>query len=170
MGAESTVTSFAFSAHPAAETRESGVFISKETELVLHPPRVRGIYDHIRSLLKDQGIEILAVSPYSETQSHQLLLVVHEGERARAALLRAGIHCQSGDVLLIRAPWRMDLFPLIGERLRAAGIRIQYTYLSMANNDQMAGVFKTSDEYRALETLTESFLPLTTMNPRRQES
>jgi hypothetical protein len=137
------------------------VHVSEETELVLYPPRVVGVLNHVRTLLAERGIEVLATSPYTEGQSQQLLLVVHDGHRASAILHDAGIHCHTESVLLVQAPLRMDLIPILGSMLRSVGVGIQHTFFSSSDPQRMAGVFKTTDESRALEVLTGATHPAT---------
>lgn len=130
------------------------VFVSKETELMLHPPRIPCILDHIRRVLAKMGIEILASSPYSEGRSQQLLLVVHDGQQASAALHAAGIECRTEAVLLIDTPLQSNLIAVLGTTLMRHGVGIQYTYTSASNGSRIAAVFKTTDEARAFEVLT----------------
>lgn len=133
--------------------REDGISVTHRSELILSNPQLPGLVSRVTGMLARRGIRILASSPYSEGQSRQWLIVVSDGLGASAILHAAGIRYSVEHVLLVVAPLRPAAVHQVASVLNRHHIDIQYSYTSPVNGQQLAVVFMTTDNHRALSIL-----------------
>jgi hypothetical protein len=102
-------------------------------------------------------IALLATSPYTENISQQLLLVVRDGQRARDILEVVGMKCESESVLLVKSAFHSRTLAILGTTLQNHGIGVHYAYLSTLSHRCLTGVFKTTDQNRALAVVQANY-------------
>lgn len=130
------------------------VSVTMQIELAVRLPAAPDSRERVRATLTHHGIAILAASPYMEGQSRRWMLVVDDALRATVILHEAGIPCDSETVVFIESPAHSNAAMRLGTTLMGHGIGILHSYVTPADNDRLAAVFRTTDDRRALELLS----------------
>ena|SRR2546425_3081014 len=104
-------------------------------------------------ILAARGIDVVAHSLYADWNGLVLMVVTENAARARCALEAADFKCETNPVILVEADAQVGAVASLGAQLYRAGVPIQYSHISTANDEVCFAVFKTGDDDRALQAL-----------------
>jgi len=143
------------------------ITVQKEVEVAVRLKNELADCEKVFDILAACGIEVLASNSYFTGKWMLALLITDNAYRAQRALDAAGFDCRSDSVISVDAPVRSTAAQ-VGLVLRGAGIRIVYSYLSMASGSEEVNrsrvILKTSDDDRAVAVLRANFLGPTMEN------
>jgi len=142
----------------AIEVAGARVLVSHQGELIVRTAGKAAEMNRIRAALEAGGVKVLAASPHDGSGTGRAMLVVSDVARARTALEAAGVSCTTESVLLIEGQRQLGVLALLGQLLWSRGIGICHSYVSEEGRDNMAAVFKTTDNDRAFELLLAASL------------
>lgn len=130
----------------------------REVELAVRIGNRPGELARLLSRISAAGVNILAYCSYSDRDEGVVLLVTEDSERTRQALQKAGYHCKTDPVVVVRAPDRVGAAATIGHHLGNAGINILCSYAS-STGAHFYAVFKTDNDDLATQILDQLELP-----------
>ena len=125
----------------------------KEVELAVRVGNKPVAAQHVLSILKARGLNILAFCTYTERDDLVILLITDNPLMAKDALQSAGFSCKANSVVVVGAPGELGSTASMGAHLGLAGVEILYSYTSRSGEDQSVAVFKTTDDERAIQIL-----------------
>jgi hypothetical protein len=127
-----------------------------ETEVRVRIPYLPNAEDDVLSILAEHGINVLALSSYAVEDKLVVLLVPDNPRLAKQALISAGIDCHLDSIVSARLQNRIGSMAQLGNRLKAAGVEILYSYASYTESEEIYAVFKTDDNVLALDALRQN--------------
>jgi hypothetical protein len=125
------------------------------TQLAISLVNRPGMLARICQALAEAQINIHALTVIEVWgENSTVRIVVSDAERATTALRQAGITAMETDVLMIEARNKPGALAAIAERLAAAGINIEYAYLSASEGaDTSCMIVRPSDVEKAQQIL-----------------
>ena len=120
-----------------------------------------GRLEKAAEILKEQNINILALSMADTTEYGMLRMVVSNPEEAKTALKENGFSAMLTDVLAVRLEDQVGELHSLTLVLCAEGLNIEYMY-SLVSGERKAIIVKTSDAEKAAAAIRESGLRLYT--------
>lgn len=115
-----------------------------------------GVLASVCHRLAEEKINIIGISMMDATEHGVLRLVAEDAARARRALTALDVPTTEQEVLLASLPNRPGALADMVERLAAAHISVHYAYVTTgAAGGKTLGIFKVSDQNKAIKTLTE---------------
>jgi len=129
--------------------------VRQETEISVrigHEPHNAGATTVIA---RYPDIEVFTMRSYCNRDGVVLLLVTTDALKTSQVLTAAGFECEVNPVILIGPINRSGWAAPIGAELANAGIEVVYSYTSHKDRDRHYLVFKTSDNDRAMQVLTD---------------
>jgi hypothetical protein len=115
-----------------------------------------GILARVVQQLAENKINIVALSMMDSTEHGVLRLVVEEPDKARSALNGLDVHKTETTVLTATLPNRPGGLADVVERLAREHINVHYAYVTTgARGGKTLGVFKVSDQHKAIQVLSE---------------
>lgn len=118
-----------------------------------------GRLEKATEILKEQGINILALSMADTMEYGMLRMVVSNPELARESLRENGFSAMLTDVLAVRLEDQVGELHNLTLVLCAKGLNIEYMY-SLVSGDRKAIIVKASDTQAAAEAVLEGGLRL----------
>jgi hypothetical protein len=121
----------------------------------------KGRLAEVTKLLKDEGINIRALSLADMPDLGVLRLIVHDRLRCLRLLKDRGFAARETDVIAVEMEDRPGGLYRIIEVLDREGINIEYMYTySKKHIDSAIAIFKLDDAARAVETLKRNGVPI----------
>ncbi len=117
-------------------------------------------------IARHPDIEVFTMRSYCSRDGVVLLLVTTNAVKTSHILHVAGFQCEVRPVILIGPINRSGWAAPVGAELANAGIEVVYSYTSHKDRDRHYLVFKTSDDERAIQVLTDG--PILQSLARRQ--
>jgi hypothetical protein len=128
---------------------------ASETELTVRAANKPGAEDQVLSILADREVSVLALCSCSAGDKPVLFLVTDEPRSAKQALMSTGFDCRINSIVAARVQNRIGAMAELGNRLKAAGVEVVYSYASYNENEEIFAVFKINDDVHALQVLEE---------------
>ena len=128
--------------------------VKEECELHVITPDEPGIFGRVLSTLANAGVNVRALSVYSEDGQGHFHLVTSDSVKAENALKTLGYKVKAKKVVTCLVTDRIGAGAEIGALLGNAVIDIQYSYGSASGEGKTFLVFQTSNNKKAIETLT----------------
>lgn len=120
-------------------------------EVVIRVGNEIGVLAQIAKLIADKGINILAVSAWTEGSTGIIHVVTDDNLRAADALRAQRFNPHEQEVVLLQAPHKPGLMRKITERLAGEGLDLHHLYAATEDEaGQMLVVFACSNNERAL--------------------
>jgi hypothetical protein len=130
--------------------------VKTETQFSVFLVNKPGVLARVVQSLADQKINIVALSMMDSTEHGVLRLVVSQPQQAREALSNLDVHKTETTVLLAALPNRPGALADMMERLALEHINVHYAYCTTgASGGKTIGVFKVSDQNKAIQVLSE---------------
>ncbi|MFQ6069498.1 MAG: ACT domain-containing protein [Candidatus Aminicenantales bacterium] len=127
--------------------------IKRETELHIIVENETGILGRILSTLANAGLNLRALSVYTEGNKGHFHIISSDNRKAEKALKSLGYKVSVGDVITILIDDRIGAGAEVGALLGNAVIDVEYCYCTSAGSGQALLVFRTNDNKKAYETL-----------------
>jgi hypothetical protein len=124
-----------------------------ETELHVITPNEPGILGRVLGTLANAGVNLKALSAYSDKDKGHFLLITADNKKAEKALKSLGYKVKTNKVVTIEIGDRIGAGAEIGALLGNAVIDIDYCYGTSAGLGRALLVFRTSNPKKTLETL-----------------
>ncbi len=124
-----------------------------ETQLHVITPNEPGILGRVLGTLANAGVNLKALSAYSDKDKGHFLLITADNKKAEKALKSLGYKVKTNKVVTIEIGDRIGAGAEIGALLGNAVIDIDYCYGTSAGLGRALLVFRTSNPKKALETL-----------------
>ncbi len=124
-----------------------------ETELHVITPNEPGILGRVLGTLANAGVNLKALSAYSDKDKGHFLLITADNKKAEKALKSLGYKVTTAKVVTVEIGDRIGAGAEIGALLGNAVIDIDYCYGTSAGLGRALLVFKTNDIKKTLETL-----------------
>lgn len=128
--------------------------VKKENELHVITPNETGILGRVLGTLANARINLRALCAYSEEDKGHFLLITSANKKAEKALKSMGFEVMINDVITVQISDRIGAGAEIGALLGNAVVDIEYCYGTSSGVGRALLVFKTSDNQKALETLS----------------
>jgi len=128
--------------------------VNEDTELHVVTPNEPGIFGRVLSTLANAGVNVKAIYAYSEEREGHFHLVTSDPAKAEGALKTLGYRVKSKKVVAVLVGDRIGAGAEIGALLGNAAVDIQYAYGSSAGEGRTFLVFQTSNNKKAIETLS----------------
>lgn len=125
----------------------------QETELHVTTPNEPGIMGRVLGTLANAGVNLKALSAYSEKDKGVFLLVTSDNKKAEKSLKALGYKVKTNKVVIVKIDDRIGAGAEIGALLGNAVIDIDYCYGTSAGTGKALLVLKTSNNKKAVETL-----------------
>lgn len=127
--------------------------VDEETELHVITSNEPGILGRVLGTLANAGVNLKALSTYSEKDKGHFLLITADNKKAEKALKALGYKVKANKVVTVEIGDRIGAGAEIGALLANAIIDIDYCYGTSAGLGRALLVFKTNNQKKALETL-----------------
>jgi hypothetical protein len=127
--------------------------VEQETELHVITPNEPGILGRVLGTLANAGVNLKALSAYSEKDKGHFLLITADNKKAEKALKSLGYKVTTNRVIVVEIGDRIGAGAEIGALLGNAVIDIDYCYGTSSGLGRALLVFKTNSPKKALETL-----------------
>ncbi|MFC2169451.1 ACT domain-containing protein [Acidobacteriota bacterium] len=128
--------------------------VKLESELHVITPNEPGILGRIFGTLSNAGVNLRAICVYSEKKEGNFLLLTSDNKKAEKALKALGYRVKNDTVVAVQIDDRLGAGAEIGALLGNAMIDVIYCYGSSAKSGKAFLVFKTSDNKKAIRTLS----------------
>lgn len=120
-------------------------------EITIRVQNEIGVLSQIAKLIADRGINILAISAWTEGTTGVIHLVTDDNLRAADALRAQRYHPHEQEVVLLQAPHKPGLLRKITERLAGEGLDLHHLYAaSLDEAGPVLVVFACANNERAL--------------------
>lgn len=103
--------------------------------------------------LANLGVNLIALSAYSEEKKGTFLIVTSDNKKAERSLKTLGYKVKTNKVVLVKIDDRIGAGAEIGALLGNAAIDIDYCYGTSAGTGKALLVLKTNKNKKAVETL-----------------
>jgi hypothetical protein len=127
--------------------------VKLDNELHVITPNEPGILGRVLGTLANAGVNLRALSVFSEGERGIFLMVTSDNSKAKKYLKILGYQVKSNPVVTVLVQDRIGAGSEIGALLGNAVIDVQYCYGSSAGVGKVLLVFKTSNNKKAVETL-----------------
>jgi hypothetical protein len=127
--------------------------INEDTELIVITPDEPGIFGRVLGTLANAGVNVKALTVFSEEDVGHFHLVTSDPKKAETALRTLGYKVKSKKVITALVTDRIGVGAEIGALLGNAVIDIRYSYGSSSGEGKTLLVFHTNRNKKALETL-----------------
>jgi len=128
--------------------------VNEDTELHVITPNEPGIFGRVLGTLANAGVNVRALSVYSQDGQGHFHLVTSDPAKAENALKTLGYKVKAKKVVTCLVSDRIGAGAEIGALLGNAVIDIRYSYGSAAGEGGKTFlVFQTSNNKKAIETL-----------------
>jgi hypothetical protein len=127
--------------------------VEQETELHVITPNEPGILGRVLGTLANAGVNLKALSAYSEKNKGHFLLITADNKKAEKALKALGYKVTTNKVVAVEIGDRIGAGAEIGALLGNAVIDIDYCYGTSSGLGRALLVFKTNNPKKTLETL-----------------
>lgn len=120
-------------------------------EVVIRVGNEIGVLAQIAKLIAEKGINILAISAWTEGSTGVIHVVTDDNLRAADALRAQRFNPHEQEVVLLQAPHKPGLLRKITERLAGEGLDLHHLYAtSLDDGGMLQVVFSCSNNERAL--------------------
>ena len=110
-----------------------------------------GVVADLCAALTEHGVNIKAMTVLDTVDIGTMRMVVDDVEAAKTALKEAGAAFVVVPVIAIQLPNKPGAFARIARTLAAAGVNIEYFYVTAATTEESSlGIFRVSDREKAL--------------------
>ncbi|MGQ9673288.1 MAG: ACT domain-containing protein [Candidatus Aminicenantales bacterium] len=127
--------------------------VYEETELHVITPNEPGILGRVLGTLANAGVNLKALSAYSEEEKGHFRLITADNKKAEKALKQVGYKVTSHKVVTVQISDRIGAGAEIGALLGNAAVDILYCYGTSPGLGRALLVFRTDNHKKALETL-----------------
>lgn len=127
--------------------------VKKDTELRVITPNEPGILGRVLGTLANAGVNLRALSAYSDQDQGIFLLLTTENNKAEKSLRALGYEVNIHPVVTVMIDDRIGAGAEIGALLGNAAIDVDYCYGSSAGVGKALLVIQTNDNAAAYETL-----------------
>lgn len=127
--------------------------VNIETELHVITPNEPGILGRVLGTTANAGVNLRALSAYSQEQEGHFLLITSNNKKAETALRALGYKVKTNSVITIEISDRIGAGAEIGALLGNAVIDIDYCYGTSTEAGRALLVFKTNNNKKAYVTL-----------------
>ena len=124
-----------------------------ETELQVITPNEPGILGRVLGTLANAGVNLKALSAYSDKDKGHFLLITADNKKAEKALKSLGYKVTTARVVTVEIGDRIGAGAEIGALLGNAVIDIDYCYGTSAGLGRALLAFRTNNPKKTLETL-----------------
>ncbi len=124
-----------------------------DIELVVTTPNEPGIMGRVLGTLANAGVNLKALSAFSEKNRGTFLLVTSDPKKAEKALKALKYGVKTNNVVVVKIDDRIGAGAEIGALLGNAVIDIEYCYGTSAGTGKALLVLKTNNDIKAIETL-----------------
>jgi hypothetical protein len=127
--------------------------VKQETELQVVTPNEPGILGRVMGTLANGGINLKALSAFSEKERGVFHLVTSDNPKAEKSLMALGYTVNTKTVITVLIGDRIGAGAEIGALLGNAVIDVDYCYCSASGTGKVLMVIQTNNNAKALETL-----------------
>jgi len=127
--------------------------VNLETELHVVTPNEPGILGRVLGTLANAGVNLRALSVYSEPAAGHFRLLTSDNKKAEASLRALGYKVKTNKVITVEITDRIGAGAEIGALLGNAVVDVEYSYGSSAGKGHALLVFKTNNDKIAYDTL-----------------
>jgi hypothetical protein len=128
---------------------------SKTSELVVTTPNEIGTMGRVFKLISEAGISVSAFCAWVEDDKGVFRLVTDDNAKVESVLQAAGYETGSGEAVRVQVESKIGTGAEIGAKLGDADIDIRHTYATSAVGGESVAIFKTADDDKAIEVLSE---------------
>ena len=129
--------------------------VSKVSELIVTTPNEVGTMGRVFKLISEAGVSVSAFCAWVEDDKGVFRLITEDNAKVESVLQAAGYETRSGEVVCVQVESKVGTGAEIGNKLGDAGIDIQHTYATSAVGGESVAIFKTADDDKAVEVLSE---------------
>ncbi len=115
-----------------------------------------GTLEQALKTLKDNNINIVALSLADTSEFGLLRLIVDKPDEGKQALKSRGCTSMINDVLMIRLQQRVGFLEELMEVISKDGINVEYMYAASSESDSAEMIIKTSDLPATVEVLSKT--------------
>lgn len=115
-----------------------------------------GTLEQALKTLKDNNINIVALSLADTSEFGLLRLIVDKPDEGKQALKSRGCTSMINDVLMIRLQQRVGFLEELMEVISKEGINVEYMYAASSGSDSAEMIIKTSDLPATVEVLSKT--------------
>lgn len=127
--------------------------VSEEIELHVITPDEPGIFGRVLGTVANAGINVKAISVYTDENEGHFLLITSDPVKAQKAMRTLGYKVKANKVVTVLVTDRIAAGAEIGFLLGSAVIDIRYCYGSASGEGKTLLVFRTSNNKKAISTL-----------------
>jgi hypothetical protein len=127
--------------------------VRREREITLRVRNDPQVLARLFTTVASCGAGILACNSYSNGTWVVVLVVTDNPLKTQRALEESGFAYATDTVVVVSAPAELGCAVRLSAQLRAAGIRILYSYTSWSDAEHACVVFKTQDDDHAIQVL-----------------
>jgi len=127
--------------------------VNEETELHVVTPNEPGILGRVLGTLANAGVNLKALSAYSENKKGHFRLITADNRKAEKALKQLGYKVTVHKVVTVEISDRIGAGAEIGALLGNAAVDIVYCYGTSSGLGRALLVFRTNNPKKALDTL-----------------
>ena len=127
--------------------------VEEDIELHVITANEPGILGRVLGTMANAGVNVKALSAYSEEKRGHFRLITSDNKKAEKALRTLGYRVKTNKVIVVELGDRIGAGAEIGALLGNAVIDIDYCYGTSAGLGRAVLVFKTTNQKKAFATL-----------------
>ncbi|MBW7907386.1 MAG: ACT domain-containing protein [Kiritimatiellae bacterium] len=121
-------------------------------EVVIRMPNEIGLLSQIAKLIAEKGINVLAISGWTEGSTAVIHAVTSDNLRTADALRGAGLDPIEQDAVLLEVDNKPGMLRKVTERLAGEGINLNHLYAAaLADREAVLMVFSSTNNARVLQ-------------------
>ncbi len=129
--------------------------VSKVSEIVVTTPNEVGTMGRVFKLVSEAGISVSAFCAWVEDDKGVFRLVTDDNAKVESVLQAAGYETRSGEAVRVQVESKIGTGAEIGDKLGDEAIDIKHTYATSAVGGESVAIFKTADDDKAIQVLSE---------------
>ncbi|MBN2483797.1 MAG: hypothetical protein JXD21_06330 [Candidatus Omnitrophica bacterium] len=128
----------------------------KGNELFVTAPNEVGTLEDISERLRDEAINVRAVSAYVVDDKAYFRIITSDNNKAKDVLTGSGCTVEIKEVVIVEMPDKVGELCGISLKLKNAGVDLKYIYGSTSSSQNEASIIFSSDNNdKALEILSK---------------
>ncbi len=124
-----------------------------QSELFFTMPARVGALAEVSEVLKDAGVNIVAIGAYDKEDHGEFMLIVSDTAAGKAALEAKGLEVVEKSVVTVEVADRPGALAEVARRVADGGVNIGWAYATTSGGTTALLVLRTKDNDRVVELL-----------------
>jgi hypothetical protein len=114
-----------------------------------------GLLSEVTTAIAGAKVNITAICAYAMENTAYFMLTVDSNAKAKKALASLGVAIEEKDVVEVEMSNKPGELQKVAKRIADEGIDIEYMYVTVGKGKAAIGVFKTTDDPKAIKVINK---------------